>query len=80
LNDRSILRPDHAKENPRTSEYEMTLSAKTLDHVLEILLAIAVKTLSNYSNHLFHTPLDGMFAGHEWRKPGVGPGHAGVAR
>ncbi len=39
-------------------------------HVLEIILAIAVKTLSNYSNHLFHTPLDEMFAGREWKKTG----------
>lgn len=37
-------------------------------HVLEIILAIAVKTLSNYSNHLFHTPLDEMFASREWKK------------
>jgi len=37
-------------------------------HVLGIILAIAVKTLSNYSNHLFHTPLDEMFAGREWKK------------
>lgn len=37
-------------------------------HVLEIILAIAVKTLSNYSNHLFHTPLDEMFAKREWKK------------
>lgn len=37
-------------------------------HVLEIILAIAVKTLSNYSNHLFHTPLDEMFAGRAWKK------------
>ncbi len=29
---------------------------------LEIVLAMAVKTLSNYSNHLFHTEVDGMFA------------------
>lgn len=36
--------------------------------VLTIILAIAVKTLSNYSNHLFHTPLDEMFAGHAWKK------------
>lgn len=35
-------------------------------HVLEIILAIAVKTLSNYSNHLFHTPIDKMFAGRRW--------------
>lgn len=37
-------------------------------HVLEVILAIAVKTLSNYSNHLFHTPLDEMFAGRAWKK------------
>ncbi len=37
-------------------------------HVLEIILAIAVKTLSNYSNHLFHTPLDEMFASRAWKK------------
>ncbi|MCI0411178.1 carboxymuconolactone decarboxylase family protein [bacterium] len=37
-------------------------------HMLEIILAIAVKTISNYSNHLFHTPLDEMFASYEWKK------------
>lgn len=36
--------------------------------VLEIILAIAVKTLSNYANHLLHTPLDAMFAGRAWRQ------------
>ncbi len=35
-------------------------------HILEIVLAIAVKTLSNYANHLFHTPLDAPFTGREW--------------
>ncbi len=34
--------------------------------VLEVVLAIAVKTLSNYANHLFHTPVDGMFADRAW--------------
>lgn len=37
--------------------------------VLEIILAIAVKTISNYSNHLFHPPVDGMFAGRVWSPP-----------
>lgn len=37
--------------------------------VLEIILAIAVKTISNYSNHLFHTPVDAMFAGRVWSQP-----------
>lgn len=35
-------------------------------HVLDIVLAIAVKTLSNYSNHLFHTPLDPAFSEWAW--------------
>jgi uncharacterized peroxidase-related enzyme len=34
--------------------------------VLEIVLAIAVKTLSNYANHLFHTPVDEKFASRKW--------------
>ncbi|MCB1915420.1 MAG: carboxymuconolactone decarboxylase family protein [Rhodocyclaceae bacterium] len=38
--------------------------------ILEIVLAIAVKTLSNYANHLFHTPLDAVFEAHRWRDPG----------
>jgi uncharacterized peroxidase-related enzyme len=35
--------------------------------VLEIVLAIAVKTLSNYANHVFHTPVDAVFAGRAWK-------------
>lgn len=34
--------------------------------ILEVILAIAVKTLSNYANHLFHTPLDAAFADRTW--------------
>lgn len=34
--------------------------------ILEIVLAIAVKTLSNYANHVFHTPVDAAFAGRTW--------------
>lgn len=37
-------------------------------NVLEIVLAIAVKTLSNYSNHLFDTPVDDMFSDYTWQK------------
>lgn len=35
-------------------------------HILEIVLAISVKTLSNYTNHLFHTPIDSVFARRAW--------------
>ncbi|EHB56043.1 putative peroxidase-related enzyme [Mycolicibacterium rhodesiae JS60] len=34
--------------------------------VLQVLLAIAIKTISNYSNHLFHTEVDQAFAGRVW--------------
>lgn len=35
-------------------------------HILAILLAISVKTISNYSNHLFDTPVDEVFKSREW--------------
>ncbi|WP_107852901.1 carboxymuconolactone decarboxylase family protein [Oceanimonas marisflavi] len=31
--------------------------------MLDVILALAVKTLSNYCNHLFETPVDDAFAG-----------------
>ena len=37
--------------------------------VLEIVLAIAVKTISNYTNHLLGTPLDAVFAARAWTPP-----------
>lgn len=39
-------------------------------HVLEIVLAIAVKTLSNYANHLFDTRLDAAFESRAWSPAG----------
>lgn len=36
-------------------------------HMLYLVLALAVKTLSNYTNHLFDTPLDAAFGSREWR-------------
>ncbi len=38
----------------------------TEQQILEVVLAIAVKTLSNYANHLFHTPVDSQFATWAW--------------
>lgn len=35
-------------------------------NILEIILAISVKTLSNYANHIFHTHLDAMFTTRRW--------------
>ncbi|MGF1463491.1 MAG: carboxymuconolactone decarboxylase family protein [Maricaulaceae bacterium] len=37
--------------------------------VLDVVLAIGYKTLSNYTNQLANTPLDAMFASQAWTKP-----------
>lgn len=35
-------------------------------HILHIILAISVKTISNYTNHVFQTELDTVFKAREW--------------
>jgi hypothetical protein len=37
--------------------------------ILDVVLAIAVKTISNYTNHLFETPVDAPFKAREWKPP-----------
>lgn len=37
--------------------------------VLEIVLGVAMKTISNYTNHFAGTALDDAFAGFAWRSP-----------
>ncbi|WP_430427369.1 carboxymuconolactone decarboxylase family protein [Maribacter litoralis] len=36
--------------------------------VLEIILGLAQKTISNYTNHIAHTPVDDAFKKFEWSK------------
>lgn len=35
-------------------------------NILGIVLAIGIKTYSNYTNHVVHTPVDGAFASRLW--------------
>lgn len=37
--------------------------------VLEVLVGLAMKTMSNFTNHIAGTELDGAFRKHEWRTP-----------
>lgn len=37
--------------------------------VLEVILGVGVKTLSNYANHLLDTPVDAAFETHAWSPP-----------
>ena len=59
-----------SRGRPAEEELEAFLAAGYVERqVLEIILAIAVKTISNYSNHLFDTPLDEAFAHRAWTEP-----------
>ena len=56
-----------SRGNPTTEQAEAFLQAGfTEQHILGIVLAISVKVISNYSNHIFHTELDPAFAGRAW--------------
>lgn len=46
----------------------------TRQNVLEVILGVATKVMSNYTNHLTHTPLDPFMKGNEWTKPGAPAG------
>lgn len=37
--------------------------------VLEVILGVAFKTISNYTNHITQTPLDDAFAAKAWQAP-----------
>ena len=41
----------------------------TRQNVLEVVLGVATKVMSNYTNHIVHTKLDGFMKGNEWEKP-----------
>ncbi len=41
----------------------------TRAQVLEVILGVAVKTISNYTNHIAHTPNDAFMAGTAWVAP-----------
>ncbi|MGV2292242.1 carboxymuconolactone decarboxylase family protein [Trinickia sp. YCB016] len=41
----------------------------TRRNVLEVVLGVATKVMSNYTNHIVHTPYDAFMKGNEWTKP-----------
>lgn len=42
----------------------------TPQQMLEVILGIGLKTLSNYTNHIAGTPVDDAMAGERWTAPG----------
>lgn len=56
--------------NPSPAQAKAFLHAGYSEtQILGIILAISVKVISNYSNHLFHTEVDPAFAAREWSAP-----------
>ena len=52
---------------PEQSDIDALLSAGYTERtVLEVILGTAVKVMSNYTNHIASTPLDGAFSDVEW--------------
>ena len=45
---------------------EFTDAGYSENHILDIILAISVKTISNYANHVFDTPVDAAFSARYW--------------
>jgi len=57
---------NESRGNPTPGEAKKFLDAGYSEkQILAIILAQAVKTISNYSNHIFHTEVDEAFAGHK---------------
>lgn len=56
------------KGNPTSADVEKFKAAGfSENHILPIILSISIKTLSNFTNHMFHTPLEPMMASRTWK-------------
>jgi AhpD family alkylhydroperoxidase len=54
---------------PSAEEVQAFLDAGfTQQNLLEVLVGVSFKTLSNYTNNLADTPLDDAFAKHAWKR------------
>ena len=51
----------------------------TSHNMLEVILGVATKVMSNYTNHIVHTPYDAFMEGNEWTKPEHAPGTPSAA-
>jgi AhpD family alkylhydroperoxidase len=45
------------------------VSGYTQQHVLEVIVGVALKVLTTYTNHIAHPALDKAFASQEWKLP-----------
>lgn len=56
-----------SRGRPGAEEVQAFLAAGYSERqVLDLILAVALKTISNYTNHVLETPVDAMFKAREW--------------
>lgn len=65
----SIL--DHRGWVPDEDLENFVAAGYTQRHLLDVLTIVSLKTLSNYVNHIAHTPLDPQFASQAWKAQAV---------
>ena len=59
---------EHRGWVPEGDQEAFLAAGFTRRQLLDVIALAALKTLSNYANHLAHTPLDPAFEGHRWTK------------
>jgi len=57
---------EHRGWIPEADQQAFLDSGYTTRHALDVLSILALKTLSNYSNHISHPPLDPQFKAQRW--------------
>jgi len=60
---------EHRGWVPDTEQEAFLAAGFTKGQLLDVVAIVSLKTLSNYANHLAHTPLDTAFEAHRWTKP-----------
>lgn len=56
---------------PEAEQQAFFAAGFTRQHVFDLITIVALKTLSNYANHLGDPPLDAAFASATWKRPQV---------
>lgn len=59
---------EHRGWVPEAEQQKFIDAGYTRRHLLDVVTIVAMKTLSNYTNHLADTPLDPEFAEYAWTK------------
>lgn len=66
----ALAAQEHRSLIPESDQESFLAAGYTSRHALDVLSILALKTLSNYTNHLAHFPLDPAFEAHRGSKEG----------